>query len=51
MNGRVLSDIEREYEGGKVGLFPGHKPGQALYVGAASPANTGRLPSAVLMLG
>ena len=31
MNGRVLSDIEREYEGGNEDLFPGHKPGQALY--------------------
>ena len=38
-------------EGGNEGLFPGHKPGQALYVGAASPANMGHLPSVVLMLG
>ena len=28
--------------GGNEGLFPGHKPGQALYVGAASPANKTR---------
>ena len=51
MNGRVLSDIEREYEGGNEGLFPGHKPGQALYVVAAFPANTRRLSSVVLILG
>ena len=51
MNGRVLSDIEREYEGGNEGPFPEHKSGQALYVGTAFSANTGRLPSVVLMLG
>ena len=37
MNGRVLSDdIEKECVGGNKGLFPGHKPGQALYVVAVS---------------
>ena len=39
MNGRVLSDIEKECEGGKEGLFPGHKQGQSLYAVAASQSN------------